>query len=173
MAPQTYTYSYTRTEAVVDQVDIFLRYAGIHEANRGTLLIGVNNKWLAAIGVYLEENGRRVLEAEISINWSLHSDNAELTIDTDLPGWESGGAPEVIVFGRRFGQEAQRRGSTPGYWGLFTGEIRANPSQHRLLCEKVGLAYGQSPPAWKSEPHSRSLSLQDLAEVGVALREAK
>jgi len=173
MAPQTFTGTYTRTQAVVDQVDIFLRYAGIDQADRERILNAINEKWLQAVGVFLLDDGLRVLEAEIRIDWSAHSDHANLTISSDLPGWEEGGAPEVIVFGRRFGEAAKSRHVQPSFWVRFVGRILLNPALHRRLCETVGVVYGGGVPAWKSEPKSRSMALQDLAEVAVSLREAE
>jgi len=173
MAPQTFTGTYTRTQVVVDQVDVFLRYAGVGAAERERILNGINQKWLEAVGVFLIEGGLRVLEAEIKINWHAHSDHADLSISGDLPGWEDGGAPEVIVFGRRFGATAQTRGLHPNFWVRFVASIRADPDRHRRLCESLGVIYGGTVPAWKSPPRSRSMTLQDLAEVAVSLREAE
>lgn len=168
----TYTYVKARAEAVVDQVDMFLQYAGIVEESRKRILAGVEGRWLQDIGVYLARNGKRLLEAEIGVDWDLHSDLAKLTptIRTDLPGWEQGTAPEVRVIGRRFGQRAQSLGVEPSYWVRFTKDVYDNPPRHREYCSIVGVSYGVAPPEWETAPAERTLELLDLQEVHTALR---
>lgn len=171
----TYTETKTRTEAIVDQFDIFLLYAGIGTGPRKKLLYGVEKRWFDAIGVYLvNTKGRRILEAEISINWQLHTDLTVLspTIRTDLPGWDRGAAPEIQVIGSRFGKKAKEMGRSPQYWVLFTSEIRQDAARHKRLCPQAGVSYGTGVPAWTSNPKERSYTIDELSEVNVALREA-
>ncbi|HRW98445.1 MAG TPA: hypothetical protein P5280_03095 [Cyclobacteriaceae bacterium] len=171
---QTYTYTSvkTRTEAVVDQVDIFLKYAGIYENERNKIILGVKNMWLSDIGVYLTRNGKRFLEAEIGVDWTLHSNLVKLTptIRTDLPGWEYGASPEVSTIGRRFGGKAQELNIHPNFWVRFARSIRDNPSYHRELCSKVGVSFNSHVPDWETKPHERAFTIQDLKEVHTALR---
>jgi hypothetical protein len=170
-----YTDTKTRTEAIVDQFDMFLLYAGIEAGSRQKLLTGVENRWFAAIGVYLVNNaGRRILEAEVSISWQLHTDLTILspTIRTDLPGWDRGAAPEIQVIGSRFGKKANEMGCRPHYWVRFTPEIRQDVAWHKQLCEQVGVSHGAGVPAWTSNPNERSYTIDELSEINVALREA-
>src|ERR1700678_2711463 len=91
----TYTYTYTRTDLLVDQVDIFLRSSGIEDAPRKRVVDAITEKWIEAVGVFVVKDGQRVLEGSLEIGWKAHSDHADLTISTDLPGWEGGAAPEL------------------------------------------------------------------------------
>jgi hypothetical protein len=171
----TYTETKTRTEAIVDQFDMFLLYAGIGTGPRKKLLVGVEKRWLDAIGVYLINSaGQRILEAEISISWQLHTDLTVLspTIRTDLPGWDHGAAPEIQVIGSRFGKKAKEMGRQPYCWVLFTSEIRQDAARHKQLCPQVGVSYGTGVPDWTSNPNERSYTIDELSEVNVALREA-
>ena len=177
MAPTTRTYAAARTraEAVVDQFDMFLQYAGISDSDRNNILNGIENRWLEAVGVYLiNTDGKRVLEAEVSVNWTLHSDYAVLTpvVQADLPGWDSGVAPEIRTIGRRFGQHAQDWGMEPSYWVKFTQAIRNDPAEYQNLCPMVGVSYQSKPPEWASTPESRHYQIPDLEEVDVAVRES-
>jgi hypothetical protein len=169
----TYTEVQTRTEAVVDQFDIFLAFAGINEESRTAILRGVNARWLEAVGVFLVRQGRRVLEAEIRIDWTMYSDLAALTptIRTDLPGWEGGGAPEVRTIGRRFGSRAAEMNVVPSYWVRFTETIRQDAARYAALCPEVGVSCTARPPEWAAGPRERSYNLLDLPEISTALRE--
>jgi hypothetical protein len=166
----TYTHAYTRAQAVVDQVSVLYREAGISDSCTAKVCHGVREKWLDAVGLYLERNGKRVYEIEARINWSTHSDVAELEFSTDLPGWEGSGSPEAIILGARFAAVAKREGLAPSYWVLFTAAIRADSALHRRLCPEAGVDYGSSVPDWKGTPTTRSLSLQDLREMGLSER---
>lgn len=171
----TYTDTRTRTEAVLDQFEMFLRYAGVSEKIRTGFLHGVEHRWLEAVGVFLVNSaGLRILEAEVAVNWHLHSDLAVLspTVRTDLPGWEKGAAPEITVIGNRFGRKAQSLGLTPRGWVRFTSEIRSDSGRHAELCRQVGVNYQGKVPTWASTPHERSYTIQDLNEVATSLREA-
>ena len=47
----TFTYTYTRTGVLVDQVDLFLKQAGIADEPRAKVVNGVDQKWLEAVAV--------------------------------------------------------------------------------------------------------------------------
>lgn len=170
MSTYTYTYAYTRAQAVVDQVSVLYSEAGISSSSTARVCHAVQSRWLESVGLYLERNGNRVYEVEARINWSSHSDIAELEFSTDLPGWDGAGSPEAIVLGKRFAGVAERHALAPNYWVLFTSEIRANPALHQQLCPQVGVDYGSTVPSWGATPATRSLSLQDLREVGLSER---
>ena len=166
----TYTHAYTRAQAVVDQVSVLFLEAGISSSSTEKVCHGVQEKWLEAIGLYLERDSHRVYEVEARINWSTHSDVADLEVSTDLPGWEGSGSPEVIILGTRFAAVANRERLTPRYWVRFTSAIRADPIRHQRLCPELGVVYGGSVPSWAATPTTRSLPLQDLSEIGLSER---
>jgi hypothetical protein len=171
----TFTETRTRAEAVVDQFDMFLQYAGIHRSTRTKLVAGIENRWMSAVGVYvLNRAGRRILEAEITVDWDQHVGLARLfpTIRADMPGWEEGAAPEISTIGRRFGQKAQELRTKPRYWVRFNQSVRENPIRHRELCQKLGVEYRSSVPDWAASPQGRAYTVPDLEEVNAALRES-
>lgn len=172
MSPYTYTYAYTRAEAVVDQVDVLFDEAGIEEGRRTPVCNGVKERWLEAVGLYLERDGKRVYEIEASINWAAHTEQAELSFSTNLPGWEGKGSPEASILGKRFAATAAAEKLAPRYWVRFVKSIRDDPVLHQELCGKVGVSFEQHPPDWKQTPETRSLPLQDLGEIGLSVRSA-
>jgi hypothetical protein len=172
LSTYTYTHAYTRAQAVVDQVSVLFREAGIDSTSTGKVCHGVQEKWLESVGLYLERNGHRVYEVEARINWSTDSDVAQLDFSTDLPGWDGASSPEAIILGSRFAAVAEREGLAASYWVLFTATVRANPALHQQLCPEVGVSYGDSVPGWAATPTTRSLPLQDLREIGLSERSA-
>jgi hypothetical protein len=170
MSAHTYTYAHTRTRAVVDQIDVLFAEAGINDSSREKISHGVEERWLDAVGLYLERDGDRVYEVEARINWSAHSDLAGVEFSSDLPGWENSGSPEAIILGSRFRGVAKEQGLSPRYWARFTSSIRANPGEHERLCPLVGVSYQGKVPDWAATPTTRSLSLQDLGEIGMSER---
>lgn len=170
MTLYTYTYAYTRAQALVDQVDVLFAQAGIKADDRAKLCRGVNERWLDGVGLYLQRDDARVYEIEARISWSAHSDLSELQFSTDLPGWEGTGSPEAVVLGRRFTAVAAKHGLTRSYWARFTADVRSDPALHASLCPLVGVVYGSRVPAWNRAPTTRSLPLQDLGEIGMSER---
>lgn len=170
MSSYTYTHAYTRAQAVTDQVSVLFSEAGVDDASTEKVCRGVQNRWLQAVGLFLERNDRRVYEVEARIDWSAHSDSAELEFSTDLPGWENIGSPEAIILGRRFAATAETQCLSPRYWVRFTTAIRADPDRHRQLCSEVGVVFGGGVPDWAASPRTSSLPLQDLREIGLSER---
>lgn len=171
MSLYTYTYAYTRAQAVVDQVSVLFTHAGIDSSRTTNVCRGVHERWLEAVGLFLKRNDSMVYEIEARISWSAHSDLAELEFSTDLPGWEGIGSPEAIILGDRFAAVANKHGLAPLFWVRFTPAIRADPARHGQLCTELGV--GGSVPGWGGRtPTIRSLTLQDLREVGVSERSA-
>ena len=170
MSTYTYTHVYTRAQAIVDQVSVLYGETGIDDTITAKVCRGVQERWLEAVGLYLERRGHRVYEVEARISWSAHSDLAELEFSTDLPGWENTGSPEVIILGRRFAAVANKEGLSPRCWVLFTAAIRGDPELHRRLCPEVGVVFGSRVPDWAKAPVTRSLPLQDLREIGLSER---
>lgn len=170
MPPYTYTYAYTRAEAVVDQVDVLFGEAGIEESRREPVCAGVGQRWLEAVGLYLEKDDKRVYEIEAGINWTTHADQAELSFSIDLPGWEGKGSPEAVILGRRFAATAADEKLAPRYWVRFVKSIRDIPARHKELCGKVGVVFGGHVADWKQTPETLSLPLQDLGEIELSVR---
>lgn len=170
MSAYTYTHAYTRAQAVIDQVSVLFGEVGINETSTAKVCRGVENKWLEAVGLFLERNDRRVYEMEAKISWSTQSDLAELEFSTDLPGWENNGSPEVIILGSRFAAIAEKEGLNSRYWVRFTAAIRSNPQEHRRLCPEVGVVFGGSVPDWADTPRAHSMPLQDLREISLSVR---
>lgn len=175
---KTYAYAVTRTrtEAVVDQFDIFLQYAGVREASRTKVLKAVEQRWLEKVGVYLlDDGGKRVLEVAVEIDWAAHADFAAISpyLSTDLPGWESGAAPEIRTLGRRFGTKAREYEQTPRHWVLFTAEIRRDEQRHQRLCSEAGYRYQGGVPVWRNPPVRRDdMRVLDLEEINISIAEA-
>lgn len=168
MSLYTYTHAYTRAEAVVDQVSVLFTRAGIDSSSTGRVCLGVSERWLDAVGLYLERGGKMVYEIEARISWQAHSDLAALEFSTDLPGWEGNGSPEAIILGDRFAGVASRHGLARRFWVRFIPAIYADPARHAQLSTKLGV--GGTVPGWGSTPTTRSLTLQDLREIGVSER---
>jgi hypothetical protein len=168
----TYTYAYTRAEIAVDQVDVLFGEAGIDESRRQRVCNGVGQRWLEAVGLFLERDGRRVYEVEAGINWSAHADQAELSFSIDLPGWEGRGSPEALIVGRRFAVIAANERLDPRFWVRFVKAIRDDPQRHESLCDEVGVVFHGRLPGWKRAPETRSFPLQDLGEIDLHVRSA-
>ena len=172
LSTYTYTHAYTRARAVVDQVSVLFHGVGINSSSTQKVCAGIEARWLDAVGLYLERSDRRVYEVEARINWTGHSDVAELAFSTELPGWEGSGSPEAVILGSRFSAVAKREGLIPRYWVRFTPAIHADPARHERLCSEVGVLYGSSVSSWAKTPTTRSLPLQDLREIGLSERSA-
>ena len=172
MSVYAYTHTYTRAEAVVDQVAVLFREAGIEEGSLNRICDAVRQRWLEAVGLFLTKDGNRVYEVEATISWSAYSDQANLSFVTDLPGWIGRGAPESTILGKRFAAVAAQEGLAPSFWARFVKAIRDHPTRHQQLCAQVGLIYGGGVPGWKRTPETQSLPLQDLREIGFAVRSA-
>ena len=172
MSAYSYTHAYTRAQAVVDQVWVLYTEAGIDSTSVGKVCRGVQERWLEAVGLYLQRNGQRVYEIEARLDWGAHSDVAELQFTTDLPGWEDAGSPEAIILGRRFAAVAQKENLSPHYWARFTAAVRQDPARHRQLCPEVGVVFGGHVPSWAKVPTTHSLPVQDLREIGLSERRA-
>ena len=174
MAPQTRTYTSTRTrtEAVVDQFEIFLKYCMVDEQLRELVLLGVNKRWVSTAAAYITDanSGKRILEAFVQVDWVQHSDLARLTptVVVDLPGWEDGAAPEISVLGRRFGREALARQRPVRCWVELAPEIRNNSSLKAKAERELNI--GGSVPDWQGTPYERVYPLPDLPEQQAGIR---
>ena len=170
MSIYTYTHTYTRAEAVVDQVDVLFGEAGIGEGSRSRVCDAVNQRWVEAVGLFLTKDGNCVYEIEATISWSAYSDQANLSFSTDLPGWVEKGAPESTILGKRFAAVAAQENLASNFWVRFVASIRHDPTRYEHLCDKVGV--GGRVPEWKRTPETQSFPLQDLREIGLSVRSA-
>jgi hypothetical protein len=166
-----YTYTYTRTSVLVDQVDLFLRAAGIDDSTRKPVVDAISERWLDEVGVFIEDDGERVLEGALQISWSAHSDHADLTVSFDLPGWTDGAAPEITVLAKRLREYAESKNLSVSFWVVFTKTIREDPELYDVRRKKVGV--DGPPPPWKKTPREQRIPLQDLPEAHVVLRDAR
>lgn len=168
MSTYTQTYAYTRAQAVTDQVSALFTHGGVDDNSTRKVCHGVEERWLTAVGLFLERPAGIVYEVEARINWRAHSDQADLDFDSNLPGWENNGSPEAILVGSRFAAIAAKHGLAPRFWVRFTAEIAADPRRYQELCTELGV--GGQLPAWNGSPTARSMPLQDLREMRVTVR---
>lgn len=172
---RTYTTVKTRLESIEDQYAHFLQYGGLSDAQAEKILLGIRNKWLIAVGLYVvDASGRRVAEVELRVDWSRHGELVlvEPTIDLGLPGWSGTQSPEVKIAGRRFAQLAKELELPVTYWVRFEPALRADAARYNELCPKVGVVPNNAVPEWKTNPDERRDNLLDLAEAEVIIRRA-
>jgi hypothetical protein len=168
----THTHTYTRAQAVVDQISVLFSQAGVASDAVAKVCRAVEERWVESVGLFLVRNGERVYEISAAINWSAHSDVANVAFATDLPGWDANGSPEALVLGKRFAGKAASHGLNPRFWVSFTPAIKADPAQHRRLCPIVGVVYQGSLPGWKATAETKAVPVQDLDELGLVVRSA-
>lgn len=166
----TYTHTYTRAQAIADQVSTLFSEAGIHSDAVAKVCQGVQERWLESVGLFLARDDERVYEIEAKIDWAAHSQHASIAFSTDLPGWEANGSPEALVLGRRFAGKAKSNNLSPRYWVRFTPEIQNDPALHQKLCPLVGVVYQGRIPNWGAEAKTLALPVQDLGEIDLAVR---
>lgn len=172
---RTFTLVKTRLESIEDQYAHFLQYGGVADDKAEMILLGIRNKWLVSVALYVaDSSGLRIAEVELRVDWSRHGELVlvEPTIDLDLPGWSGTQSPEVKIAGRRFAQLAKELQLPVRYWVRFADSVVANARRHKELCPQVGVAYKSGVPAWKSKPQERGDNLLDLAEAEIVIRRA-
>ena len=172
----THTYTKPRSEVVRDQFELFLRYTGMPPAERELILAAIARGDLDALGAFLERDGFRFVEVELTVDRKLH---AQLKIadgdmfDTDQPGWEDNVSPEVNQYARQISRIAKRERLKVRHWIMVNSEIRANPKRHKSLCESLGFSFGSSPPPWPhATPREREIEILDLPEMKIYERQA-
>lgn len=172
----TFTFTKARTEVIRDQFELFLRYTGMKSSDRESLLASVERGELAAVGAYLENDGYRVAELELEVDWDLHAllKRAEGDMfDTDLPGWEEGASPEVAQYARQLSRVAKQRQLKVRHWIRVTKSIRSNPTKHRAVCTALGYSFGSKVAPWRDGTSNESkIDVLDLPETTLHRREA-
>jgi len=173
---RTHTYTKLRTEVVRDQFELFLRYTGMKEERREGLLEDIARFEVEAVAAYLVRNDFRLVEVELEVDWDLHAllRRAEGDLfDTDLPGWENGGAPEVDQYARQMGRISKRFSLPIRHWIQVTGAVRSDPQRHRALCEELGFRFRSGVESWPAGKRAdRRVPVQDASEMTIHRREA-
>lgn len=169
----TNTYTHTRISVIEDQFEMFLVCAGMSDSKKEKILQAIENQELKAIGVYIEEEGFRIAEVEIEVDWEKH--NALVSVngslfDTDLPGWKDNVAPEAHVVVGRLSSAAKKQGLPLRTWIKASDRIRQSKDEYEHLCEKLGYAYNSTPAPWKEPPLEKEREVQGLAEICVISR---
>jgi len=172
----THTYTKPRMDVVVDQYELFLRYAGVEDTRIDKLLESIKSKEIKAMGAYLEENGYRIAEVELEIEWDLHDQliraEGEL-FDTDLGGWVDGAAPEIHMYVRRLAKFAKEKSLSIRTWIRVSTTISNEPTRHEAVCKKLGYAFGNAVPAWRNGSNSEIVKkVLDLPEMKVVNRKS-
>ena len=173
MNTYSYSYTHTRIEILEFHFELFLRSAGMNDKEVEKLLDSVEKHELIAVGIYIEENGYKAAEVEISVDWDLHKEMVKTSgehFSDDIPGWKNGVAPEAYVAVQRLVRYAKNSNKRVQSWIRVSPEVRKNPDQHKAVCDKLGYAYGRSTPKWKNEPVDTSLKVNHLEEVTITRR---
>lgn len=169
----THTWTNTRLETIQEQFHKLLLYGGIRPAAIDRLLTAVANNHVTAIAVFgTDASKKRVVEVVLQVDWDV---SARLTLvtpnlESGLPGWQDGEAPEIRVAGYRFAEVVKALELKTSFWVRFTPEIIANETLHRELADRYGVAFRSNVPDWKSEPEQRTDGLIDLPELNIAMR---
>lgn len=177
MAVQTNSFTYTkaRIEVLEDHFQLFLKNAGMSNAQIDLMTESVLNQELEAVGIYAEDNEGRILEVEFLVDWEEHnqlvSKNGSM-FNTDLPGWEDGLAPEATLAVRRLVQKARKNNWAIRSWIRVSSSIRRNPSNHKAVCDKLGYQYYGTVAGWKKNPQEMSRKVLDMEEATVTQRSA-
>ena len=172
----TYTYTKPRTEVIRDQFEVFLRYTGMVAADRDKLLASIERGELAAIGAFLEKDGYRFMEVELEIDWKFHAKLKRAEgdkFDTDLPGWEEYGTPEVNKCAQQISRIARDEGLRVRHCIRVIDQIISDPTWHQALCESLGYSFGSTLPPWRGgSSREKKVNIIDLPEMGIYEREA-
>ncbi len=170
----TNTYTKPRIDVIGDQFELFFRCSGKSDQEVESLLNAIRCHELEAVGVYIEENGYRIAEVELEVDWQQYSENVHICgnlFDTDSPGWKEGKAPEAYVAAGRLLKAAKKMRLPLRSWIRVSDSVRASTSEHKKVCDKLGYAYNSSVAPWKNTPSSRSRNIVGLEELQVTSRE--
>jgi len=173
---ETYPYTKTRINVIDDHVELFLRCAGLSDENIDKMLDAVDRQELEAIGAYIEENGYRVAEVELEINWETYKDQVNLfgnLFDIELPGWKNGVAPEAYVAVSRLAKNAKNVGVGVRTWIRVSAQIRNNTAEHKRVCDNLGYSFGGKMSPWKVSPTTQSRKVEGMPEISVTSRISK
>jgi len=174
----TFTYTKPRVNVLGDQFEMFFTVAGMSESKIEMHMKSIERHELQAVGVYLEENGHRIAEVELRVDWKQHVDFISITgslFDTDLPGWKNGTAPEAHIPVRKLSMEAKRLGLQVRYWISVSNQVYNDSSTHKQVCERLGYEFGSTVPPWAPgmSPLEQKRKILGLEEAEVTVRMAR
>ena len=175
---QTSSNTWTKTRSLVidDHFELFFRCAGISDSDTQNLLRAVDKKEIQAVGAYIANDGYRIAEVELEIDWKEHMELVQVhgsLFDTDLPGWKKGVAPEAYVAVGRLSNIVKERGLPLRTWIRVSEHIRKISSEHQRVCNELGYEYGGTIEPWKEPPSERARQINGLPEGKVTSREAR
>jgi len=171
----SWTYLKPRIGVLEDQFELFFRCSGMDEVDVEKHLKAIEMQQLQAVGVYISENGYRIAEVELRVNWKEHMDLIQIygdMFDTDFPGWKNGAAPEAYVAVGRLAREAKSRGLRIRHWISVSKKVRDSALIHMLVCNNLGYTHGSSVEPWIRPPTEHERQVQGLLEARVTQREA-
>lgn len=167
------TYTHPRIDVIGTHFELFLRCAGEDDSTVEKFLKSIKDHELQAIGIYIEEDGYRIAEVELEIDWEEHLYLTNIKgdlFDTDLSGWKNNVAPEAYVLVSRLAKASKDLKLPISSWILVSDHIRQSPEEHKRVCEKLGYLYGSSIPPWKKPPMENSRKILGMEELKVAAR---
>lgn len=179
---RTLTNSYTRTftkpriNVVSDQFELFFRCSGMNDSEVEKFLQAIEKHELEAVGAYIVENGYRVAEVELELDWDKHEELIHLhgnLFDTDLPGWRDGVAPEAYIAVSHLSKAAKEQGLQLRTWIRVSYMIRSVPENHKRVCNTLGYSFGSTVEPWESPPTENARQIHYLQEGKVIQRTAR
>ncbi len=173
----TYTYTKTRLSVIDDQFEFFFRCAGMSDAEVEKMLHAIELHQLKAVGVYIEENGYKTAEVELSVDWDMHNKiilKTGNTLNTDIAGWNDDGiAPEAYIPVQKVAKIAKEKGTTLRSWILVSNEVFSDKTKHKAVCDELGYSFGSSVPSFKEEINEKIRPVNEVEELTVATRVIK
>jgi len=173
------TFVFSRTIVLDDHFELFFRCSdNMSDSDVEKHLFAIDRHELQAVGVYIEENGYRIAEVELRVDWKKHIELIKIhgnMFDTCLPGWKPGWknhrtAPEAYVAVGHLAREAKNRGLEVRHWISVSDRIRESDTEHKRVCNELGYEYGSSVAPWKNPPIEHTRQIQGLPEGSVTTR---
>ncbi len=167
------TYIRSRLDVLDDHFELFLRSSNMADSDVEKMLAAVERHELEAVGIYLEEGSYRISEVEFCIDWNKHTEMVRCfgnMFNTDIGGWKHGVAPEAYIPVQKLVKLATDRKLRVRSWIRVSGWIRANPQEHKRVCEELGYAFGSSVSPWKNPPKEKTRQISGLEEGRITAR---
>ena len=170
----THTYTYTKARSLVldDHFELFLRCSEIDDETVVKMLEAAHNRELEAVGIYIARQGYMIAEVEFCVDWDKHDEIIKAKgpeIDTYLPGWKKGIAPEAYISAQRLVQAAREQNLELSSWIRVTDRVWRDTSYQKRVCKNLG--YGGNVPEWLRTPNEKSRNIHYLEEATVTTRE--
>lgn len=176
MSTYTYTNTYTRTrvDVIGQHFKLFLKCAGMPDSQIQKMLDAVKKKQIGAIGVYIEDEGYRIYEVELRIDWELHRQMVSIHGDkfnTDRPGWSDDSvSPEAYVAVQDLIETAKEMHKPVHSWIIGSKEIQRNEKFYRRVCQQLGYSFDKPIAPWKGEAKENTRKVRYLEEAKVIQR---